>query len=70
MSFPGPCELGGRYGHVESMCLRDRGLLGTQDKTLKKHVLAEDFTPVTVSARDLGVTATAARADFARSDAQ
>lgn len=51
------------------MCLGDRSLLGTQDKTLKKHVLAEDFTRVTVSAWDLGLTATA-RAAFARSDAQ
>lgn len=69
MSFSGPCELGRRYGNVESMCLGDRSLLGTQDKTLKKHVLAEDFTRVTVSAWDLGLTATA-RAAFARSDAQ
>jgi hypothetical protein len=39
-------------GHVESTCLRDRGLLGTQDWTLMKHVLAEDFTLVTVNAQD------------------
>jgi hypothetical protein len=39
-------------GHVESTCLRDRGLLGTQDWALMKYVLAEDFTPVTVNAQD------------------
>jgi len=39
-------------GHVESTCLRDRGLLGTQDWTLMKHVLAADFTLVTVNAQD------------------
>ena len=39
-------------GHVESTCLRDRGLLGTQDWTLMRHVLAEDFTLVTVNAQD------------------
>jgi hypothetical protein len=39
-------------GHVESTCLRDRGLLGTQDWTLMKHVLEEDFTLVTINAED------------------
>jgi hypothetical protein len=39
-------------GHVQSTCLRDRGLLGTQDWTLLKHVLAEDFSLVTVNAQD------------------
>lgn len=39
-------------GHVESTCLRDRGLLGTQDWTLIKHVLDADFTLVTVNAQD------------------
>ena len=39
-------------GHVESTCLRDRGLLGTQDWTLLKRLLEEDFTLVTMNAQD------------------
>ena len=39
-------------GHVESTCLRDRGLLGTQDWTLIRQVVDEDFTLVTVNAHD------------------
>lgn len=39
-------------GHVQSTCLRDRGLLGTKDWTLLKRVLEEDFTLVTVNAQD------------------
>jgi hypothetical protein len=49
---PDLVDLAVAAGHVESTCLRDRGLLGTQDWTLMKHVLAEDFTLVTVNARD------------------
>jgi Domain of unknown function (DUF5615) len=49
---PDLVELAIHAGHVESTCLRDRGLLGTQDWTLMKHVLAEDFTLVTVNAQD------------------
>ena len=43
---PDLVDLAVAAGHVESTCLRDRGLLGTQDWTLMKHVLAEDFTLV------------------------
>ena len=39
-------------GHVESTCLRDRGLLGTKDWTLMRLVLDENFTLVTVNAQD------------------
>ena len=49
---PALVDLAVAAGHVESTCLRDRGLLGTQDWTLMKHVLAEDFTLVTVNAQD------------------
>jgi hypothetical protein len=49
---PNLVDLAVAAGHVESTCLRDRGLLGTQDWTLMKHVLAEDFTLVTVNAQD------------------
>ncbi len=49
---PDLVELAIHAGHVESTCLRDRGLLGTQDWTLMKHVLTEDFTLVTVNAQD------------------
>lgn len=49
---PDLVELAVVAGHIESTCLRDRGLLGTQDWTLMKHVLAEDFTLVTVNAQD------------------
>ena len=49
---PDLVDLAVAAGHVESTCLRDRGLLGTQDWTLMKHVLAEDFTLVTVNAQD------------------
>lgn len=49
---PDLVELAVAAGHVESTCLRDRGLLSTQDWTLMKHVLAEDFTLVTVNAQD------------------
>jgi predicted nuclease of predicted toxin-antitoxin system len=37
---PDLVDLAVAAGHVESTCLRDRGLLGTQDWTLMKHVLA------------------------------
>jgi hypothetical protein len=49
---PDLVDLAVAAGHVESTCLRDRGLLGTQDWTLIKHILAEDFTLVTVNAQD------------------
>jgi hypothetical protein len=49
---PDLVDLAVAAGHVQSTCLRDRGLLGTQDWTLIKHVLAEDFTLVTVNAQD------------------
>jgi hypothetical protein len=49
---PDLVELAIQAGHVESTCLRDRGLLGTQDWTLIKHVLNADFTLVTVNAQD------------------
>jgi hypothetical protein len=49
---PDLVELAIDAGHVESTCLRDRGLLGTQDWTLIKHVLDTDFTLVTVNAQD------------------
>jgi len=49
---PDLVELAIDAGHVESTCLRDRGLLGTQDWTLIKHVLDADFTLVTVNAQD------------------
>ena len=49
---PALVDLAVAAGHVESTCLRDRGLLGTQDWTLMKHVLAENFTLVTVNAQD------------------
>ncbi len=49
---PDLVDLAVAAGHVESTCLRDRGLLGTQDWTLMKHALAEDFTLVTVNAQD------------------
>jgi predicted nuclease of predicted toxin-antitoxin system len=49
---PDLVELAIDAGHVESTCLRDRGLLGTQDWTLIKRVVDEDFTLVTVNARD------------------
>ena len=49
---PDLVELAIHAEYVESTCLRDRGLLGTQDWTLMKHVLAEDFTLVTVNAQD------------------
>jgi Domain of unknown function (DUF5615) len=49
---PDLVELAIDAGHIESTCLRDRGLLGTQDWTLIKHVLDADFTLVTVNAQD------------------
>jgi hypothetical protein len=49
---PDLVDLAVAAGHVQSTCLRDRGLLGTQDWTLIKHVLAEDYTLVTVNAQD------------------
>ena len=49
---PDLVDLAVAAGHVQSTCLRDRGLLGTQDWTLIKHVLADDFTLVTVNAQD------------------
>ena len=49
---PDLVDLAVAAGHVGSTCLRDRGLLGTQDWTLMKHTLAEDFTLVTVNAQD------------------
>jgi hypothetical protein len=39
-------------GHVESTCVRDRGLAGTKDWKLIEHVVAGDFTLVTHNAVD------------------
>ena len=39
-------------GHVESTCVRDRGLAGTKDWKLVEHVVAGDFTLVTHNAVD------------------
>lgn len=39
-------------GHVESTCVRDRGLTGTKDWKLMEHVVAGDFTLVTHNAVD------------------
>ena len=49
---PDLVDLAVAAGHVQSTCLRDRGLLGTLDWRLIKHILAEDFTFVTVNAQD------------------
>jgi Domain of unknown function (DUF5615) len=49
---PDLVDLAVAAGHVQTTCLRGRGLLGTQDWTLIKHVLAEDYTLVTVNAQD------------------
>lgn len=64
---PDLVDLAVAAGHVQSTCLRDRGLLGTQDWTLMKHVLAEDFTLVTVNAQDFrgsGQDAPGVRSEF------
>lgn len=45
-------DLAIRAGHVESTCLRNRGLLEIKDWRLMKYALAEDFTLVTMNARD------------------
>ena len=39
-------------GHVESTCVRDRGLAGTKDWKLIEHVVASDFTLVTHNSVD------------------
>lgn len=39
-------------GHVESTCVRDRGLAGTKDWVLIEHVVAGDFTLVTHNSVD------------------
>ena len=39
-------------GHIESTCVRDRGLSGTKDWKLIEHVVAGDFTLVTHNAVD------------------
>lgn len=39
-------------GHIESTCVRDRGLAGTKDWKLIEHVVAGDFTLVTNNAVD------------------
>lgn len=39
-------------GHVESTCVRDRGLAGTKDWKLIEHVVAGDFTLVTNNSVD------------------
>ena len=39
-------------GHVESTCVRDRGLSGTKDWKLIEHVVASDFTLVTHNSAD------------------
>lgn len=41
-----------KAGHVESTCVRDRGLSGTKDWRLIEHVVAGDFTLVTHNAVD------------------
>lgn len=39
-------------GHVESTCVRDRGLAGTKDWELMTVVVTQDFTLVTHNAKD------------------
>lgn len=39
-------------GHLESTCVRDRGLAGTQDWKLMEYVVAGDYTLVTHNAVD------------------
>jgi len=39
-------------GHIESTCVRDRGLSGTKDWKLIEHVVTGDFTLVTHNAVD------------------
>lgn len=39
-------------GHVESTCVRDRGLAGTKDWELTTVVVAQDFTLVTNNSKD------------------
>lgn len=41
-----------KAGHVESTCVRDRGLSGTKDWKLIEHVVAGDFTLVTHNSVD------------------
>jgi hypothetical protein len=49
---PDLADLAIAAGHVESTCLRDRNLLGIKDWKLIEYVLENDFTLVTVNARD------------------
>lgn len=45
-------QMAAKAGHVESTCVRDRGLSGTKDWRLIEHVVAGDFTLVTHNAVD------------------
>lgn len=45
-------QLAIKAGHVESTCVRDRGLAGTKDWKLIEHVVAGDFTLVTQNSVD------------------
>jgi predicted nuclease of predicted toxin-antitoxin system len=45
-------QMADKAGHVESTCVRDRGLSGTKDWKLIEHVVAGDFTLVTHNSVD------------------
>lgn len=45
-------QLAVNAGHLESTCVRDRGLSGTKDWKLIEHVVAGDFTLVTHNSVD------------------
>lgn len=45
-------QLAVRGGHLESTCVRDRGLSGTKDWKLIEYVIANDFTLVTHNSAD------------------
>jgi hypothetical protein len=49
---PGLVDLAVDAGHVESTCLRNRELLATKDWELMRYIFDNDFTLVTVNARD------------------
>jgi hypothetical protein len=45
-------EMAVQAGHVESTCIRDRGLVGKQDWDLMPIIVSGDFTFVTLNAGD------------------
>ena len=49
---PELAQMASDAGHVESTCVRDRGLAGTKDWKLIEHVVASDFTLVTHNSVD------------------